>query len=331
MPAKPKPATQTEVVCPKCGNRFPLEATLLDHLQTQWSSQERTRLRREVRTEMSPEIEKLATKQARKLAADEVRESREELSESRRQISSLKRTVTTLQKKLPAGRAQELGVVRQHSLAEILEARFRTDRISMIGRGVAGADVVQTVCDGSGTSCGSILWETKRAANWQKAWLRKLKSDQMAGKHTVAVIVSDVLPDPDRPLVQIDGVWVTTLDVAGDLATVLRQPLLEVATARGAGARRDDLKGRVYDYLAGDEFTTRIISIVETAKRMRDSVAVEQRAFQTRWRERERQIESVVCDVAAVIGDLRGIGAALPAVDGLELPAPPVVALPSAL
>jgi hypothetical protein len=63
---------------------------------------------------------------------------------------------------------------------------------------------------------------------------------------------------------------------------------------------------------------------------MRDGVALEQRAFQARWRERELQIRAMVGDVASIVGDLRGIGADLPPVEGLELPAPALVELPTA-
>ena len=107
-------------------------------------------MKREVRAELSPENEKLAQKQAEKLAVQEVRETQEQLRERDQQIKSLKRMVTTLQKKLPDGRAQELGVVRQWTLAEALESRFRVDNISVTAHGVAGADVVQVVRDPNG-------------------------------------------------------------------------------------------------------------------------------------------------------------------------------------
>jgi len=328
MPTNVKPTT--EVTCPKCGEHFELEASIVDHLRDEWVSQERAQLKRELLAEQKPEIEKRAQKQADILAAKKVREAEEELSERNRQIASLRRQVTTLQKKPPPGRAQELGVVRQQTLADILKARFRTDRVSVISRGIAGADVVQIVCDGGGAPCGSILWETKRAANRQKSWVQKLRGDQKAGKHTAAVIVSDVLPDPDRLLMEVDGVWVATIDVAGDVAMILRQTVLDVAAGHGSAARRDDLKGLVYDFLTSAEFTGRIAAIVETALHMRDDVDQERRVFQARWKQREQQIESVVHDTATIYGNLKGIGARLPTVEALELGAPDAFELPTA-
>jgi hypothetical protein len=149
--------------------------------------------------------------------------------------------------------------------------------------------------------------------------VRKLRTDQKNGAHELAVIVSEVLPDPDKVLMEEDGVWITTIDVACDIAAFLRRALLQIATVRGTVAGRDDLKGLVYDYLTSGDFAGRIVSIVELAKRMRDELAHEKHAFETRWAEREREIESIVLDIAAIYGDLKGIGASIPAVTTLEL------------
>lgn len=325
MPTKAK--LPTEIVCPKCGERFPLEASLVDRLRDEWVTHERAHLRRKLIAEQKPEIEQLVQKQADTLAAKKVRDAEEKLSEQTKQVAALRRQLTTLQKKLPPGRAQELGVVRQQTLADVLMARFRMDNVSVVSRGVAGADVVQIVCDSAGAPCGSILWETKRATNWQKSWVRKLRGDQKAGKHTVAVIVSEALPDPDKVLMEVEGVWVTTIDVAGDVASILRRALLDVATTQATTARREDLKGLVYDYLTSTGFTGHVATIVETALRMRGDVDQERRVFQARWSQREQQIESVVQDAAAIYGDLKGIGARLPTVEVLELAGPNVIEL----
>ncbi len=168
--------------------------------------------------------------------------------------------------------------------------------------------------------CGTILWESKRAANWSKGWVRKLREDQRKGNHTVAVIVSEVLPQPDCSLTEVDGIWVVDLDMAADLAVLLRDTVVQVASARGARAQRDDLKGLAYDYLAGPGFASHVIAIVENAHKMRTSLDQERRALQARWAEREQQIAAVVGELAAVYGDLRGLGTALPTIEQLELP-----------
>lgn len=306
------------VVCPACGHLFRLDEQVVDHIRHELERSVRQTLKKEVRAELAPEVEKKAAR----LKAAELRDKQEEVRERDRQIATLRRQVTTLSKKLPSPRAQALGDVRQETLAQRLASRCPQDEIVAVPKGVRGADIVQRVRAPSGIVCGTILWESKRATNWSKAWVRKLREDQRQGHHTVAVIVSEALPEPDSSLAEVDGIWVTDLDVAPDLATLLRDTVIQVAAARGARAQRDDLKGLAYDYLAGPGFAQHMIAVIENAHKMRTSLDQERRALQARWAEREQQIQNVVSELAEIYGDLRGLGAELPTIEHLELPQP---------
>lgn len=306
------------VVCPACGHRFRLDEQVVDHIRDELERSVRQSLKREIRAELAPEVEKKAAR----LRARELRDEEEKVRERDRQITALRRQVTNLSKKLPSPRAQALGDVRQETLAQRLASRCPSDEIPHVPRGVRGADIVQRVRGSSGSVCGTILWESKRATTWSKSWVRKLREDQRKGNHTMAVIVSEALPQPDCSLAEVEGIWVVDLDVAPDLAVLLRDTVLQVASARGARAQRDDLKGLAYDYLAGPEFASHVIAIVETAHKMRASLDQERRALQARWAEREQQIAAVVRELAEIYGDLRGLGTALPVIEQLELPPP---------
>jgi hypothetical protein len=210
-------------------------------------------------------------------------------------------------------------VVRQGTLADTLRSLFPWDQFEEIKRGVRGADVIQSVCENTGPPAGSILWESKRAAKWANSWVTKLHSDRKRDGHSLGVIVSDVLPDEGKTFMDLGGVWACTLDTAPDLATILRQVVLQSTRARGAASRRDDLKGRTYDYVTSPVFAGYIRSIVDSAMRIRMSVATERRTFEARWAERDKLAESICADLAAIYGDLRGIGASVTAVNNLEL------------
>jgi len=319
MPARTRSTRGMEITCPRCHAQFTLDQTLVDVLRQDWEAEAMQRLKKEAQAESRAEMEKTAERKAKLLAAKEVRDLGEQLRERDKRITSLRSQVTKLEKKLTPGRAQELGVVRQETLAEMLRRRFPQDVINGVQRGVRGADIAQVVCDGVGSACGSILWESKRAANWTRGWIDKLRADVKAGKHTVGVIVSDVLPTEGKVMENLDGVWVVNLDTACDLGSVLRSSMIEVASVRGAASQRDDLKGLVYDCLSGSEFVGHVTSVVETASKMRDDLYRERAAFEQIWSRREKQITGIVVDVASIYGDLKGIGASLPEVRSLEL------------
>jgi hypothetical protein len=305
-----------EVVCPQCGANFALEATVMDRLERQWLAQPPPSLLRK----LGPELERRAEAKAQRLVAGQLREKDEEVREAHKEVAAVRRDMTKLQRRMPPRRAQELGVVRQETLADILRSLFPWDQIEEVKRGVRGADVMQSVCENAGPPAGSILWESKRAAVWSKGWVAKLRSDQKRGGHLLGVIVSDVLPDEGKIFMELGGVWACTLDAASELATILRQVVLQATRARGAAARRDDLKGRIYDYVTSPLFAGYIRSIVDAAMRIRLSVATERRVFEVRWAERDQLADSICADLASIYGDLRGIGASVTVVDNLELP-----------
>lgn len=307
--------TKMQITCPACGHRFELEGSIAEHLEQQWRLRERAVLRKEVNSE----VDEKARAKAARIAATQVRESQEQVKDREKTIAALRSQLTRIQKRMPSGRAQELGVLRQQTLADLLSNRFPSDEITVIPRGVSGADVVEIVIGDGGKACGSILWESKRAANWAKSWVSKLAADQRRGGHTVGVIASDVLPDDDKVLMQVGSVWACKLDAAADLANLLREGIIQSARARAASARRGDLKGKVYDYVTSPEFAEHISSVVRIAMLLREEVEAERRAFTARWKERENFATAIVEDLATMYADLRGIGASLPAVKHFQL------------
>ncbi len=120
-------------------------------------------------------------------------------------------------------------------------------------------------------------------------------------------------------LTRVDGVWVASLEVAADLTAALREGLVREARAGAAGARRDDLKGLVFDYVTSERFAQHVRGVVETAARMRASLEKERTGLQRGWAERDEQISGLVAELACVYGELAGRGTDLPPIAALEL------------
>ena len=57
-----------------------------------------------------------------------------------------------------------------------------------------GGDCLQTVNDRTRSNCGSIYYESKRTQDFKKDWIEKLKTDLMAKKADIGVLVTEVLP-----------------------------------------------------------------------------------------------------------------------------------------
>jgi hypothetical protein len=243
------------------------------------------------------------------------------VSEKDQIIASMQNTIEDLKRKAEQGSQQLQGEVLELELESVLKAKFPFDGFEPVPKGEFGGDLVQRVVNASGAPCGTILWEMKRTKTWQEPWIAKLRDDKRRAHADLAVIVSTVLRKGVQTFDLVDGVWVTDFKCAVPIALVLRQLLVDVATARVAGEGQQTKMELVYDYLTGPRFRRRIEAIVEKFNDMQSDLDKERKSTMKQWAKREMQIAGALESTAGLFGDLQGIaGKALKEIDGFELP-----------
>jgi hypothetical protein len=230
--------------------------------------------------------------------------------------------ISELQRKHETGSRQQEGHARHVLYGEELVSRFRQDRIVSIRRGQAGADIDQTVVDDHYGDCGGILHEVKDAQRWDPKWPIKLAADkEKAGCH-FAVLVSSVLPpgEEGRCWLPDVGVWVVDFTNALTLICALRATLIELAHHRRSDAARADAAERTYDYLTTGDFAQRVLSLGQDLTAQQASLDKERTAMTSIWQTQEKTIDRSWITLAAMIGDLEGLGAQLPTDVRFEFP-----------
>ncbi len=242
--------------------------------------------------------------------------------EKDKKISDMLKTIEELKRKGEQGSMQTQGEVLETDLEALLKARFPVDLIEPVAKGMRGADIVQKVHTRSGAHCGTIAWESKRTKAWNDEWIGKLKDDQREIKAEAAVIVTETLPRGISAFGLVEGVWVTDISTAINLAEVLRVMLQQVAHSRQSAVGKGEKMEAIYIYLSGPEFKHKIEAIVESFTTMKGDLDKEKNAMLKLWAKREKQIERVVTNTVRMYGDMQGIiGATLPEIKSLELEA----------
>lgn len=244
------------------------------------------------------------------------------LREKEKQIEDLRKALEHAKRKSEQGSQEMQGEVLELDIQEALAQQFPLDRIEAVPRGVTGADLIQTVQNSLGQSCGRIIWETKNTRNWSPSWIGKLKDDQRATGCNLAILVSAALPEAIRECDFMDGVWIASLRVWPALAIALREQLLQVAFAHAASQGKNEKMEQMYRYLAGDQFRHKVQGIVEGFTGLQGQLARERRAMEKLWKEREKQIERVISSTVGMYGEMSGIlGASMPELPALSLDA----------
>lgn len=271
------------------------------------------------------QFEKQLLEEQDKIKQGAKKEAQEELSlqiaQKDKMLEDLKKQLQEAQRKAQQGSQQLQGEVQELALEDQLKQAFIYDEVSEVPKGINGADVIQTVRTNFGTSCGTIVWESKNTKAWSQQWVRKLKEDTRTLKADISVLVSSVLPEGIQSFAQIDGVWVCDMKSAIPLAFALRERIIAVRNIQEANKGKATKAEVVYNYLISNDFKQRIEVWIEYFKSRKEELDIEKRYFMKKWDKEDKNIMKVLHNTAGMYGDLQGlIGTALPKVQYLELP-----------
>jgi len=235
------------------------------------------------------------------------------IKELEKQLEVQKELAEEMKRKAEQGSMQLQGEVQEIAIEEMLISLFPFDLISEVGKGVKGADVIQKVRNKTGSECGTILYESKRTKAFSNEWITKLKTDAVASKADICIIVTEAMPEGIDKIGQKDGVWICTFNDFKGLVFVLRESLIKINDAYTSQTNKGEKMQMLYDYLTSTEFRLQVGAIIEGFTELQISYMQEKRAMERIWKQREKQLEKVLLNTNHFIGSVKGItGSSIP-------------------
>ncbi len=238
------------------------------------------------------------------------------------QMEQQQKLIEELKRKSEQGSMQLQGESQEILLEEIIKENFPFDLIEEVGKGVEGADCIQTVRNSSGIICGKIIYESKRTKGWSNNWVDKLRTDKRNTGADVAILVTQTFPkDMDR-FGEKEGIWVCNFSEVSSVSYLLRSSIIKINEVQKAQEGRGDKMQMLYDYLTGNEFRGQIEAIAEGFMAMKQSITKERIQMEKIWKEREKQLEKVLISTSGMYGSVKGIAGAsigdIPLLDGTD-------------
>ncbi len=244
------------------------------------------------------------------------------LRELEKQLEDQKKLAEEMRRRAEQGSMQLQGEAQELLLEEMLRSSFPHDEIAEVGKGVEGADCIQTVRNVSGKEYGKIIFESKRTKGWNNSWVDKLKSDMRSQQADAAILVTNVFPKNMDSFGERDGVWICSFKEVTGLTMVLRNALINIAEARQTEENRGEKMHMLYSYLTGTEFRQQVEAIVEGFVAMKTSIIKERIQMEKIWKEREKQLEKVLLNTSGMYGSIKGIAGSsvstIPLLEGSE-------------
>lgn len=328
------------IVCPHCGKKVQLSEAIIHQLQSKVRDEERKKLEAQFEEQKAKEAA-LREKQLRKEFEEESKEKEKEFIELEKKIElqekesarkeekikaqafeeaskqgrldklELEKKLTDTQialekaqRKAKQGSQQLQGDVLEIDLKEKLTETFQYDSILDVPTGIRGADLIQEVKNKFGNKAGTILWETKRQKDWNKAWLPKLRDDMRKIEASSCILVSDVLPPNIKVYEQIDNVWVTSYEYAINLANALRLGILNVAIARSGSTHTDENLKKFYEIVSSDRFKNALEARKEIIATLEKELEADKASTERKWRRQADSIDKLKSNNRELVGML---------------------------
>lgn len=232
------------------------------------------------------------------------------VKELEKKLEDQQKLADEMRRKAEQGSMQMQGEVQELLLEELLKASFPFDQISEVGKGVRGADCIQTVRNNLGQEAGKIIYESKRTSAFSQEWIEKLKADMRSQGADIAVIVTQTFPKDMERFGEKDGVYICSFQEVKSVALLLRNALLKIYDTKKNQVNKGDKMSLLYDYLTGNEFGEQWKAVGEGFRQMRQSIQRERDAMEKLWKSREKQLEKVLLNAMHIKGSIEGIAGA---------------------
>jgi hypothetical protein len=257
----------------------------------------------EEREKLSAEIRKL---EEQRISARET-EHQLQMREMQKQLEDQRKLIDEMKRKADQGSMQLQGEVQELALEEMLRQAFPFDLIIEVGKGVRGADCIQTVRNNFGQECGKIIYESKRTSSFSIDWIEKLKADMRHLGAGIAVIVTRTMPRDMDCFGIKDGVWVCNFSEVKAVAGILRDGIIRIFNNSKSNENKGDKMHLLYGYLTSNEFAEQWKAIREGYMAMKISIQKERDAMERLWSAREKQLDKVLKSAARIRGSIEGI------------------------
>ncbi|MFN8261419.1 MAG: DUF2130 domain-containing protein [Chitinophagales bacterium] len=215
--------------------------------------------------------------------------------------------IDEMKRKAEQGSMQLQGESMELALEGLLKEAFPFDLIEEVGKGVRGADCIQTVRNNFGQPCGKIIYESKRTQAFSNEWIEKLKSDMRAQNADIAIIVTQTMPKDMEQFGEKNGIWICTYQEVRALAHVLRGSILKVFAVSKSQENKGDKMHLLYDYLTSNEFGEQWKAVREGFLAMRHSIDTERSQMEKLWKAREKQLDKILLNASHISGSIEGI------------------------
>ena len=231
------------------------------------------------------------------------------VEEYRKTIDDLTRQIAEVKRQAEQGSVQLQGEIQELVIERELKNVYPLDTVEEVKKGVSGADILQTVISNTGDCCGKIYYESKRTKAFNQEWIKKLKDDNLQVNADALVIITETLPDGNVFSFK-DGVYIVSFKEFKAVSMFIRNFLIKIAENNISNANKGTKEEMLHNYLTSNDFKSQFEAITTNFIALKDSLYKEKLRTEKVFREREKQIDTILTNMVGFHGSIKGIAGA---------------------
>lgn len=207
--------------------------------------------------------------------------------QSNREREQLQKKIDALTRQVQRKTSDDLGDGAEVDVYEALRDAFPRDEIARIKKGQPGADIRHQVLH-KGSSCGTILFDSKNRQGWQNAYVTKLREDQMAAKADYAILATTVFPSGKKELYIDDDTRVIVVNRARvvEIVGLLRGAMQRMQMLELSQSERSEKRELLYNYITSEDYRQHLIEGGRLTGEMAELDVEEKRTHDKVWERR---------------------------------------------
>lgn len=254
----------SEMRCPVC--KGPLSRRAFEEITARLEAEERARVERAKR-----EAQRATEAQLRALRANQEETLKQRLDAQRQTLAkqmaeaiagerakmftekqALERQLEDLRRRVERNPPHELGESSEAQLHEALVAAFKEDRITRIGKGVRGSDILIEILNKNEVA-GKIIIDCKNVKKWSHNYTRKLRVDQLSEGADFAILSTSMFPKGKMQLCLQDHVVVADPARVLVLVSVFRREIIRNHGLKLGADARAQKSERLYGLMTSEK------------------------------------------------------------------------------
>jgi hypothetical protein len=208
-------------------------------------------------------------------------------SEFNRERESYQKKVKLMEHQLQKKTANELGDGGEIDVFENLREAFASqgDLTTRIKKGQPGADIIHEVRH-KGQTCGRIIIESKVRQDWKKAYVTKLRQDQVEAGAEEAILATSVFPPGGKEIcIESDVIVINPARVV-HIAHILRQAMITMHVRGLSMKERAGKMNKLYGLITSEPYRRKFSEAGKIIEEILELDVQEKKAHDNVWRKR---------------------------------------------